>query len=75
MTKKLLEEYLDFDWEEYKVKWDKNIKELIHLLNKISAISNDDLKRITVLWWDITDEKWWLKAQVVQLPPRSPIDE
>lgn len=62
MTKKLLEEYLDFDWEEYIVKEDKDIKELIHLLNKISTISNDDLKRITVLWWDLTNEKWWFKS-------------
>jgi len=65
MTKKLLKEYLDSDWEEYTVKEDKDVKELIHLLNKISAISNDDLKRITVLWWDLTNKDWWLIVNTI----------
>lgn len=40
----------------------------------IKDIARDDLQRITVLWWDVTDDKWWLKAQVVQLPQRWTID-
>ncbi len=38
-------------------------------LEIISKMAKDDMARITVLWWDATDESGWLKqAQVVLLP-------
>mgnify|MGYP006323516773 CR=1 FL=1 len=27
----------------------------------LKDIVKDDLARVTVLWWTITDEEWWLK--------------
>lgn len=30
-------------------------------IREVSHISNDEIKRIAVLWWTITDENWWLK--------------
>ncbi len=38
-------------------------------MRTIKDIAKDDQARITVLWWDATDDQWWLKqAQVVLLP-------
>lgn len=28
----------------------------------VNSIANDELKRITVLWGDLTDDDWWFKA-------------
>jgi hypothetical protein len=33
----------------------------------IKDIANDDLKRITVLWWNITDKDWWLRVRETDL--------
>ena len=30
----------------------------------LKEIAKDDLARITVLWWAVTDDKWWLKEQI-----------
>lgn len=27
----------------------------------IKDIARDDIARITVLWWNVTDDEWWLK--------------
>ena len=35
----------------------------------IKEIAKDDMARITVLWWALTDSDWWLKETiVVKLP-------
>lgn len=34
----------------------------------IKDIAKDDLARITLLWWNATDEQGWLKAGVIVLP-------
>ena len=33
----------------------------------IKDIANDDLKRITVLWWNVTDKDWWLRVRETDL--------
>jgi len=34
----------------------------------LKDIAKDDLQRLTVLWWDVTDDKWWLKEIRILLP-------
>lgn len=42
-----------------KVELDEDIENKDVFLLK--DIAKDDLARVTVLWWTITDEEWWLK--------------
>lgn len=42
---------------ESEVKEQLNIKDI----TTIKDIVKDDMQRITVLWWAMTDDKWWLK--------------
>lgn len=36
----------------------------VDLANKLSQ---EDVKLVTVLWWDVTDKDWWLKNNIKEL--------
>ncbi len=34
----------------------------------IKEIVKDDMARVNVLWWNVTDSDWWFKEIVVKIP-------
>lgn len=45
-----------------------------HDTTLIKDIAKDDLWRITVFWWDITDSWWWLRKSVLDMTDEELLD-